>query len=233
MSFILAIEDDTSIRSFLAQALREEGHAVEEAVSLADGRQRALDGGHDLWIIDRRLPDGDGLSLLAALRERQMETPALFLTASAGLDQRIAGLEAGADDYLAKPFSVSELSLRVRALLRRRPTYISPRRMLGNLEVDTATRKAGISGQELSTTSHEWRLLSLMIEKPGHVFDREAIMRRIGMAQDAELVAVDHLVSRLRQKLRASGATVEFRTVRGVGFALEAASSAPSQTGTD
>ena len=162
-----------------------------------------------------------------------METPALFLTASAGLDQRIAGLEAGADDYLAKPFSVSELSLRVRALLRRRPTYISPRRMLGNLEVDTATRKVGISGQELSTTAHEWRLLSLMIEKPGHVFDREAIMRRIGMAQDAELVAVDHLVSRLRQKLRASGATVEFRTVRGVGFALEAVSSAPSQTGTD
>lgn len=154
-------------------------------------------------------------------RGRRLETPALFLTAAADLDQRIAGLEAGADDYLAKPFSVSELTLRVRALLRRRPTFVPPLRMLGNVEVDTVARKVAIDGTEIATTTHEWRLLSLMVEKPGQVFERDAIMQRVGMAQDAELVAVDHLISRLRQKLRAGGATVEFRTVRGVGFALE------------
>ena len=231
VSFILAVEDDAKIRSFLVMALREQGHAVDEAVSLAEGETRALDGQHDLWIIDRRLPDGDGLTLLSSLRARRLETPALFLTASAELDQRIAGLEAGADDYLAKPFSVAELTLRVKALLRRRPTFLSPRQVLGNLTVDAVSRKVTVAGKEFTTTAHEWRLLSLMIEKPGQVFEREAIMQRVGMAQDADLVAVDHLISRLRLKLRACGAEVEFKTVRGVGFAVEVIVSPAARSG--
>lgn len=221
MSFILVVEDDARIRSFLVAALREQGHAVDEAASLAEGEVQAHDRMHDLWIIDRRLPDGDGLALLASLRARRLETPALFLTASAELDQRIAGLEAGADDYLAKPFSVAELTLRVKALLRRRPTFLPTRQSLGNLAVDAAARKVIVAGEELQTTAHEWRLLNLMIDKPGKVFEREVIMQRVGMAQTAEPVAVDHLISRLRLKLRGCGADVEFRTVRGVGFAVD------------
>ena len=221
---ILAIEDDAAIRGYVALGLRERGHVVDEAASLADGRVHIGRDVYDLWIFDRRLPDGDSLTVLSELRAKGLATPALFLSAAAELDQRIAGLEAGADDYLTKPFSLVELTARVKALLRRRPTFIATNFVIGNLTVSIEARSATIDGCDFAVTAHEWRLLALLCEHPGRVFLRDTIIAHVGIAVDADPVAVDHLVSRLRQKLRTNAATVEIRTLRGQGYSVSLAS---------
>lgn len=220
MALILAVEDDLAIRRYLTTALRERGHLVEETATLRDALLRIGAGEFDLWIFDRKLPDGDSLSALAQLRAEGHNTPALFLTAAFQLEQRVAGLEAGADDYLTKPFSLTELLARVSALLRRRPLFVEPERRVGNLVVKIASHGAVVNGQDIRATTNEWRLLALLAEQPGRVFSRDAIMSRVGISAEADEIAVDHLVSRIRQKLRSLRATASIDTVRGVGFAM-------------
>jgi len=221
MGSILLVEDDQPSRAFISTGLREHGHVVVEACSLLEGAALAQANAYDLWIFDRRLPDGDAATVLAGLRSEGRETPALFLTAATETEQRIIGLEAGADDYLTKPFSFAELALRVKALLRRRPVLQFTCYRVGNVDVDTHAHRASVNGHDVCVTTNEWRLLNLLAERPGQVFDREAIISRVGIAEDADSVAVNHLVSRLRRKLQASHATITFRSVRGVGYSLE------------
>lgn len=216
---ILIAEDDAILRGFIALGLREQGYLTQAVGSAAAFREAALANRFDLWILDRRMPDGDGLVTLRALRAGGAMTAALVLTAMGQLDQRVEGFDAGADDYLTKPFSIAELVVRTRALLRR-PAALAPSIVLaGPLELRVDAGRLFASGQEIPVTVNEWRLLRLLIGRPGVTFTRDAIMIEVGMSDEAGEVAVDHLVSRLRIKLREWGADKLIRTVRGMGFA--------------
>lgn len=219
---ILLAEDDSILSDFIALGLRQQGYLVEAVASAAAFREAAAGQLCALWILDRRLPDGDGLQALRDLRSTQMMTPALVLTAMGQLDQRVEGFDAGADDYLTKPFSIAELVVRVRALLRRPPTLAPAIMRCGPLELHLDAGRVFSGGSEIVVTANEWRLLRMLTGRPGITFPREAIMAEVGMSEEAGPVAVDHLISRLRNKLRACGGDKQLRTMRGLGFAWDA-----------
>ena len=218
---ILAADDDPLLRDFIARGLREHGYLVREAATIAETEQLARDEAFDLWIFDRRMPGGDGADALRALRAEGRATPALFLTASHSLEQRVEGLESGADDYLTKPFAIVELVARVRALMRRPPGVRENILKRGKVSLHLDARRVFIGERELVATAHEWRLMALLAQRPGAVFTRAQVMLEVGIAEDAGEIAVDHLVSRLRSKLRDHGAEGIIKTVRGLGFAWE------------
>lgn len=221
---ILVADDDDILRDFIAQGLREQGYVVAEAATLQQTLDRARGERFDLWLLDRQMPGGDAITALRAMRDEGVVTPALFLTASRSTQQRIEGLEAGADDYLTKPFSIEELAARVRAILRR-PAALSPQTVRrGDIELRIDARRAFVKDRELVVTANEWRLLALLLQRPEMVFSRAQIMLEAGIAEDAGETAVDHLISRLRQKLREAGVEGAIKTVRGLGFAWDAAS---------
>lgn len=218
---VLVADDDAILRDFVAQGLREQGYLVRETSSLDETLERVRAERFDLWVLDRKMPGGDMAQALRTLRQHGATTPALFLTASRSTEQRIEGLEAGADDYLTKPFSIAELLARVRAILRR-PASLTPavvRR--GPVELRLAARRVFVAECELTVTANEWRLLALLAQRPETVFTRAQIMAEAGVAEDAGETAVDHLISRLRQKLGEAGATSVIRTVRGIGFSWD------------
>ena len=217
---ILLAEDDPILREFIAQGLREHGHVVHETATSDETLAQARDGVFDVWVFDRRMPGGDCVEVLRTLRAEGRATPALLLTASRALEQRVAGLDAGADDYLTKPFSIVELAARVRALLRRASTLQKSVLVFGDAQIDTNERRVMVGGHELPVTTNEWRLLTLLAQRPGEVMSRAQIMAAVGVADDAGEVAVDHMVSRLRLKLRQRNAEDLIQTVRGAGFRL-------------
>jgi two-component system OmpR family response regulator len=218
---VLIAEDDPILREFIAQGLREHGHVVHEAATSADALAQARVGGFDLWVLDRRMPGGDCVEVLRTLRAEGRATPALFLTASRSVEQRVAGLDAGADDYLVKPFSIVELVARMRALLRRTHTLQKTVLEFDGVQIDCTERRVLAGGRELAVTTNEWRLLTFLAQRPGAVVSRAEIMAGVGVAGAGE-VAVDHLVSRLRLKLRKRDAADLIQTVRGAGFRLRA-----------
>jgi DNA-binding response OmpR family regulator len=218
---ILVADDDPILRDFIAQGLREHGYVVQEAATIAAALEHARIGQFDLWVLDRRMPGGDCVDALRILRAEGRETPALFLTASRSLEQRIEGFDSGADDYLTKPFSIVELAVRVRALLRRLQVMRENIIRRGVVELHLDERRVIVAGQDLPVTANEWRLLALLAERPGAVFSRAQIMVAVGIDGEAGEAAVDHLVSRTRQKLRERGVDGAIRTVRGQGFAWE------------
>ncbi len=215
---ILAADDDAVLRDFVAGGLREQGYLVQEAATIAETLEHARATNFDVWVLDRQMADGDSLGALRSLRAEGRTTPALFLTASRLLEQRVEGLEAGADDYLTKPFSIVELAARVRALLRRPPVLRDSILRRGEIELHLDARRVFVGAKEAAVTANEWRLLAMLAQRPGIVFTRQQIMADAGIAEDAGEVAVDHLVSRVRLKLRDHGAPDVIKTVRGMGF---------------
>ncbi len=218
---ILAADDDAILRDFIAQGLREHGYVVAEAATIAETLLRAREEAFDLWIFDRHMPGGDCAAALRTLRAEGLATPTLFLTASRSLEQRVEGLEAGADDYLTKPFSIVELSARVRALLRRPQAMREAALRRGVMTLHFDARRVFVGDAECVVTANEWRLLALLARRPNVVLTRGQIITEVGIAEDAGEVAVDHLVSRLRLKLQEHGASGVIKTVRGLGFAWE------------
>jgi two-component system, OmpR family, response regulator len=216
---ILWADDDPIMRDFVAQALEQQGYVVVEAGSVEETLERVRGQRFDLCILDRKMPGGDGLVALRALRADGIATPVLVLSSYTAVEQRVEGFDAGADDFLAKPFSGAELIARVRAILRRRPELAEDTLRSGRLELRMAERRVLWDGREVQVTVNEWRLLALLMRRPGVVHSRRDIMAEAGVAHDAEEAAVDHMVSRLRQKLRAAGADDTIRTARGQGFA--------------
>jgi two-component system copper resistance phosphate regulon response regulator CusR len=221
---ILVVEDERKVAAFVRQGLVEEGHVVEVA---ADG-EAALDavaGGppYDLVVLDVMLPKRDGLSVLKTLRARRMQAPVLLLTARDGVADKVAGLDAGADDYLAKPFAFEELLARVRALLRRGRGAAEPVLRLEDLSLDPATRLVVRGGRRISLTAREYALLEYFLRNTGRVLTRPMITQHVwGMDFDPESNIVDVYVGYLRRKIDADGEPRLLQTVRGAGYSLSA-----------
>jgi two-component system OmpR family response regulator len=214
---VLVVEDDKKLAGLLSRALAEEGYEVEvtgEAASVVD---RAAAGRFGLVVLDWMLPDVDGVTVCRRMREARVGTPVLMLTARGDVKDRVAGLDAGADDYLVKPFEIDELLARVRALGRRGTT--GTKLTCGNLEVDRVARQVRIGGAVLSLTAREYGILVYLMENEGRAVSRAELLQNVWeTAHDPGTNVVEVHVSRLREKLGAHAATIE--TVRGQGYRL-------------
>lgn len=220
---VLIVEDDRSLRTFLEKAFREEGYHVEGAASGDDGLAAAIDGEHSCIVLDRNLPGRDGMSVLAALRESGRRTPVLLLTAQGELTERVRGLEAGADDYLPKPFDLAELLARVQALIRR--AVLAHDELLikvGGVIIDPVRRRVTVGGRAVELTPREFSLLEYLAKNTGRTLSRARIAEAVWQYQfDSETNVVDVYVNYVRKKLGEMTDGTEIVTVRGVGYRME------------
>jgi two-component system OmpR family response regulator len=217
---ILIVEDEKKIASFLTRGLSEEGHSMVGTGDLAQARAALADGSFDLLLVDRMLPDGDGLSLIRELRRAGDRTPALCLTARDRLEERVEGLYGGADDYLVKPFAFEELLARIAAITRRGTTT----RVLqvGDLQIDTDAYRVTRAGEEITVTAQEMRLLRVLAENAGRVMSRTRLLELVWDTRfDPGTNVVDVYVSYLRQKIDKGHDRALLHTVRGAGYVLE------------
>jgi DNA-binding response OmpR family regulator len=214
---LLIVDDQPELRDMLARAFERESYRVTLAGSLEEA-QVALDGSlPDVVVLDVELPDGSGVDLCRDLRRRDVRVPILLLTAHGEVRQRVEGLDAGADDFLPKPFAVAELRARVRALGRRGPIERGTVVTLADLELDLGTCVARRAGVEVPVTAREWAILKLLAAKPGRVVSRAAILDSVwDDVSEATSASLDTLIARIRRKL-GPGA---IRTVRSEGYAL-------------
>lgn len=226
---VLIADDDRAIRDSLQRALELDGYVVETAVDGVEALSAVRGGGHDLAILDVMMPGVDGLGVCRVLRSDGCRIPILMLTARVETADRVAGLDAGADDYLAKPFELDELLARLRALLRRSSPEAddvssAPALQMGGLRIDVAARRAWWQSAELTLSKTEFDLLELLVRNAGIVLSHTAIYDRIwgyDFGPDSKNLAV--YIGYLRRKLDAVGAPSMVRTVRGVGYSMAAA----------
>lgn len=224
---ILIIEDDRSSAAYIAKGLNEAGFAVEMCHDGRDGLFLASEGIFDLMIVDRMLPGLDGLSTIGAVRAAGVDTPALVLSALAAVDDRIAGLRAGADDYLTKPFSFAELLARVEALLRRQERSASEsvpmKLVVGDLEIDLLARSVTRQGRGIALVGREFNLLELLARHAGQVVTRTMMLEKIWNYHfDPGSNVVDVHIGRLRRKVEEGFDAPILHTVRGAGYKLAA-----------
>ena len=220
---MLVAEDDASVRNAVVRVLELDGHRVQ---SVKDGRaalDAIIDDTPDAVVMDVMMPFIDGLTVCREVRHRGNRVPILLLTARIEVDDRVAGLDAGADDYLTKPFAVAELSARVRALLRRNSSpETSSKLVVGSLGIDRDTRSVMRNGRRIELTKTEFNLLELLAEQAGLVVTREYIYDNVwGFNFETNSKSLDVYIGYLRRKLNAPGEIDPIRTVRGVGYSLE------------
>lgn len=221
---ILIVEDDQDTLRFIAKGLEEAGHAVMFAADGTEGLYHAAGGGFDVIVVDRMLPGLDGLSLLKALRATGDATPVLMLTALGSIADRVNGLEAGADDYLVKPFAFSELSARINALGRRTHARIEARRLnVGDIVLDLDSRTVERGGRRVALQPREFSLLAELMRNPRRVVTRTMLLERVwDFDFDPKTNIVDTHMSRLRSKLNAGFEEDAIETVRGSGYMMRA-----------
>lgn len=220
---LLVIEDDVKIAEFITKGLKEAGFVVDHAQNGEDGLHLALTESYDVAIVDLMLPLVDGLSIITMLRDAGRTTPVIVLSAKRSVDDRIRGLEIGADDYLIKPFAFSELLARVNALIRRASSVTDPRTLsVGDLTVDILSRKVMRAGVAIDLQPKEFALLRFLLQSRGKVVSRTAILEHIWEYQfDPQTNVVDVLVSRLRKKIDRDHENRLIHTLRGVGYVLK------------
>lgn len=219
---ILVIEDDPVIANLLRRGLENVGFEVDIRLEGTAGLRAARDGEYGLIVLDVMLPGMDGWSLCRALRDGRNTTPILMLTARDSVDDRVRGLEGGADDYLPKPFDFKELLARVRALLRRDKLHKTRVIRIADLEIDTSTRRVARGDQAISLTPREYTLLEALVLNEGRVLTREMIHDRVWSEEDSFSNSVNVHVANLRKKIDAPYAVKLIHTVHGVGYTLRA-----------
>lgn len=220
---LLVVEDDRTTADYILQGLRQEGHSVDH---VADGHQalvQAMAGGYDVMVVDRMLPGLDGLSLVRALRAAKIATPAIFLTAVGGVDDRIEGLQAGADDYLTKPFAFGELSARIAALARRPQSQTAESVLTaGDLRMDLIRRVVSRAGTEIDLLPREFSLLEHLLRRKGRVQTRTMLLEAVwDISFDPQTNVVETHISRLRAKIDKPFDKELLKTVRGAGYRIE------------
>ncbi len=218
---VLVIEDESAIADFVGRALRAQGHAVDVAVDGLDGERRAVGSDVDLVILDRGLPGRDGVDVLRSIRAAKPALPVIMLTALGDVADKVAGLDAGANDYVTKPFSLEELLARVRAHLRR-PAQPEPTVLrAAGIEVDLLSREVTYEGVPVRLSAKEYELLAHFLRHPNQVLSREQLLNGVwGYDFEPSTNVVEVYVGYLRRKLRVDGRRVPIETVRSVGYRL-------------
>jgi heavy metal response regulator len=226
---ILLVEDDRKVASFIRKGLTEEGYAVDVAHDGEAGLFMGLDRLHDVIVLDVMLPGKPGFQVLRELRQAKVTTPVLLLTARDAVEDKVQGLDAGADDYLTKPFAFVELLARVRALLRRGKAAQAPALQVADLILDPATRTVKRGGGTIPLTNREFALLEYFLRNPGRVLTRTMIAEHVwDYSFDAGTNVIDVYVNYLRKKVDAGREPKLIHTVRGVGYVLKAEESRES-----
>ncbi|MCC7334501.1 MAG: response regulator transcription factor [Pirellulaceae bacterium] len=222
---ILVVEDYAPIRNAVTESLRESGYAVDVAVDGEGGLWAASTGNYDCVVLDWMLPKQSGLQVLARLRELSIAAPVLMLTAKDATEDRITGLDSGADDYLVKPFSLGELQARVRALIRRHYVAKNPKIVVADLELDTVAKQVSRRGRPVELSAREYALLEYLTMRSGEVVSRTDIWTHLyEMSDESTSNVVDVYVGYLRRKLETGGGARLIHTRRGLGYVLEAPS---------
>jgi two-component system, OmpR family, response regulator len=217
----LVIEDDVTMADYVANGLRDIGHAVDVEGHGGSGRAKASEGQYDVLIVDRMLPGLDGLTLVSDLRKSGVSSPVLFLTTMSGIDDRVAGLEAGGDDYLVKPFAFAELAARVSALGRRPPMGSVTILRVADLEMDLVKRSVTRAGQRIDVQPREFQLLEYLMRNAGQVVTRTMLLENVwDFHFDPQTNIVETHISRLRGKVDRDFEHVLIHTVRGTGYCL-------------
>ena len=220
---ILLVEDDRKVASFIRKGLMEEGHAVDVAPDGETGLAMGLDRPHDVIVVDVMLPGKSGVQVVRDLRQAKVATPVLLLTARDAVEDKVQGLDAGADDYLTKPFAFAELLARVRALLRRGATTQVPLIQVADLTLDPARRTVKRGGEPIPLTNREFALLEYFMRNPGRVLTRTMITEHVwDYSFDSATNVIDVYVNYLRRKIDAGRERKLIHTVRGVGYVLKA-----------
>jgi two-component system OmpR family response regulator len=230
----LIVEDDAVNADYIAQGLREGGHHVTVCADPAAALELATGRPWDVMVLDRMLPgDVDGLSILGALRAAGLETPVIVLSALAALDERVKGLKAGGDDYLAKPFALPELTARIEALIRRAQSPAAPSRLaISDLHVDLLNHRVQRGGRTIALQPREFRLLAYMMANPRQVLTRTMLLEAVWNYRfDPQTNVIDVHISRLRQKIDGGGVPPLIHTVRGVGYVLAEDGAAAAKAG--
>jgi len=220
---ILLVEDDRQTADYIAKGLREHGHVVDCADNGRDGLYMATGDPYDVMIVDRNLPKMDGLSLVKAARGSGTRTPALFLTTMGGVDDRVAGLEAGADDYLVKPFAFAELLARVSALARRPPIVAQTSLRVADLEIDLLGRTVTRGGKRIELLAQEFKILEYLMRHAGEIVTRTMLLEKVwDFHFDPKTNIVETHISRLRSKIDKGYEKPLLNTVRGAGYVIRA-----------
>jgi two-component system OmpR family response regulator len=219
---ILIIEDDSETAAYISKGLSENGYLVDATASGKDGLVRAISEDYDLAIVDRMLPELDGLAIVETLRGAGKHTPVIFLSALGGVGDRVKGLRSGGDDYLVKPFAFSELLARIEALLRRPAARtVETTLRVGDLEMDLLARKTMRGGQPIELQPREFRLLEYLMRHAGQVVTRTMLLENVwDYLFDPQTNVIDVHVSRLRRKIDKNFEPALLHTVRGAGYSL-------------
>jgi two-component system, OmpR family, response regulator len=220
---ILIVEDDQEAASYMVKAFRESGHVADHAPDGLEGYALAREGQYDVLVVDRMLPKLDGLSLIRSLREQAVETPVVILSALGQVDDRVKGLRAGGDDYLAKPYAFSELLARVEVLSRRRAAAPGEQTVyrVGDLELDRLSHRVARAGKEIALQPREYRLLEYLMKHAGQVVTRTMLLENVWDYHfDPQTNVIDVHVSRLRAKIDKGQSRALIHTVRGAGYVI-------------
>ncbi len=218
---ILVVEDEVAIAAFIQDGLVKAGYGVDLATEGTEALHWVAIASYDLIILDVMLPGMDGLTICEVMRQRGVVTPVLMLTARDAIDDRVAGLDSGADDYLVKPFAFAELLARIRALLRREPALLGTVLHLADLSLDTRNHQVSRNGEPITLTTKEYRLLELLMRHPNQTITRDAIAEHIWNYEFDNITnLIDVHIHALRRKLDDPYSTKLLHTVRGVGYRL-------------
>lgn len=219
---ILLAEDEKDLSKALCAVLKHNNYSVDAVYNGQDALDYGLCENYDAIVLDIMMPKKDGLEVLKSLRENGVSTPVLILTAKAQVDDKIAGLDMGADDYLTKPFSMGELLARIRAITRRKSEFSPNLLTFSNLSLNRETYELCVGEESIRLGNKEFQMIEMLMSNPGRLISTEQFMERIwGYETEAEINVVWVYISYLRKKLTSLGAKIEIKAVRGVGYTLE------------